>query len=449
MSPHFISVARWLVLASLASCGGGAAIDAARRGDSAALARAMDPDVRAGRLTNDDAQRIARAVAENAIESPKADEARARVRELRGCASELESALAARSKTHDEAGAEAEMALVEIGEISASSAREWLQDTSDEWRAVGARGLVREGDDTARAKALVDPSASVRRASMRASAEARAAKDVPGLLEAARVDPDLMARSEAVRAIARIDPLRADVDAQGSYDVVQRLHDLWNGADDPLREDIARAYVSPNIASSGGAEELRLLLAAQHGPGVVTAASIIVMGARTSASGKPTFSDDTRASAVAILVRTIDEAPRRERLLAIAMAPLSSSDVRAALDRASDETMDLETREAALSRLLDWAPKHDAAKKALAPFASPHSPEHLARRARLALAADGNLSVQAWIEADLKSADPATKLLAASALASLHRAARAAPLLADPDAHVRTSAACTLLSLRR
>ena len=41
MSPHFISVARWLVLASLASCGGGAAIDAARRGDSAALARAM------------------------------------------------------------------------------------------------------------------------------------------------------------------------------------------------------------------------------------------------------------------------------------------------------------------------------------------------------------------------------------------------------------------------
>jgi hypothetical protein len=81
-------------------------------------------------------------------------------------------------------------------------------------------------------------------------------------------------------------------------------------------------------------------------------------------------------------------------------------------------------------------------------FASPATEEHVARRARLALAADGELSVQGWIEADLKSADPSTRLLAASALASLHRVARAAPLLADPDAHVRTSAACTVLAAR-
>ena len=293
------------------------------------------------------------------------------------------------------------MALVELGEISTSGAREWLQDANDEWRAVGARGLVRSDDDAARAKALVDPSVSVRRASMRASVAARAAKDVPGLLEAARVDPDLMARSEAVRAVARIDPPRTSVDASGVYDVVQRLRDLWSGADDALREDIARAYASPNIAADGGAEELRLLLAANHGPGVVTAASIIVMGiamgARTNADGKPVFSDETRALAVATLVRTIDGAPRRERLLAIAMAPLSNGEVRgAALERASDETMDLETRESALSRLLEWPQKHDAAKKALTAFAQPRSPERLARRARLALAADGDLSVQSW-----------------------------------------------------
>jgi hypothetical protein len=37
-------------------------------------------------------------------------------------------------------------------------------------------------------------------------------------------------------------------------------------------------------------------------------------------------------------------------------------------------------------------------------------------------------------------------LLAASGLASMHRGARAALLLADPDAHVRTTAACTLLA---
>lgn len=423
-------------------------MNAARRGDGAALARAMEPELAAGRLSNDDAARIARAVAENAIESAKGDDARTRISELRTCANELTDALEERMKTHDDAGAEAAMALVEIGEISGRTAREWLHDASDSWRAVGARGLVRESDDVDRAKALVDPSVLVRRASMRASAEARAAKDVPALLEAARVDPDLMARSEAVRAVARIDPLRADIDASNAYDVVQRLHDLWSSADDALREDIARAYVSPNIAAAGGADELRLLLAAAHGPGVVMAASIIVSGARTSPSGKPTFTDETRASAVAILVRTIDGAPRRERLLAIAMSPLSSSDVRAALDRATDETMDLETREAALSRLLERPEKHDAAKKALVAFASPKSPEPIARRARLALAADGDLSVQAWLESDLKHGDATTKLLAAIALASLHRAARAAPLLADPDAHVRTSAACTLLSRR-
>jgi len=439
-----------VALAFVVSCGGGAAVDAARRGDNAALARAIDPELRAGKLTNGDAARIARAVAENAIESK--DDATSRVRELRSCASALSSALEERAKIHDDAGAEAAMALLDIGALSASAAREWLHDANDSWRAVGARGLVRDSDEAARQKALVDPAAIVRRASMRASAEGKAARDVPGLLEAARVDPDLMARNEAVRAVARIDPLRADVDASNAYDVVSRLHDLWIGADDALREDIARAYAAPNIAAAGGSEELRLLLAQGHGPGVVTAASLVAqrteMAARNASSGKPAWTDETRALAIAILVRAIDQAPRRDRLLAIAMAPLSIPDVRAALDRAADPTTDLETRESALSKLLEWPARHDAAKKALLEFASPKSPEHLRRRARLALAGDGDLDVQSWIEEDLKSSDSSTKLLAATALASLHRAARAAPLLADPDAHVRTSAACTLLSQR-
>ncbi len=217
---------------------------------------------------------------------------------------------------------------------------------------------------------------------------------------------------------------------------------MWSSADDALREDLARAYVSPNIAASGGAEELRVLLAAKHGPGVVSAAANVIM--RRDAK----FDDETRKSAVAIIVRTIDEAPRRERLLAIAMAPLSEPDVRAAVKRAADETNDLESREAALARLLEVKSEHDAARRALIAFASPSTEEHLARRARLALAADGELAVQSWIEADLKSPDPSTRLLAANALASLHRVARAAPLLADADVHVRTSAACTVLAAR-
>jgi hypothetical protein len=418
----------------LASCASSEAVSAARRGDVAAVAKAIEPDYRAGRLDNGEAARIARAVAENAIESSKGDEAQTRVRELRTCARSLVSALDDRTKTHDAAGAEAAMALLEIDELSESAAREYLQDTNDEWRAVGARGLVRERDAYARGKALVDPSAKVRRAAMRASGQARDVKDVPVLLEAARVDPDMLARSEAVRSIARIDP--------AGDDTAQRLHDLWQNADDALREDIAHAYVAANIAAAGGAEELRVLLAAKHGPGVLSAAAFVLMRVGMSVDA------ETRSSAVAILVRTIDEAPRRERLLAIAMAPLSNGDVRAAVKRAAEETNDLETRESALSKLLEITSEHEAAKRALMAFASPSTEEHVARRARLALAADGELAVQGWIEADLKSADPSTRLLAASALASLHRVARAAPLLADPDAHVRTSAACTVLAAR-
>ena len=423
-----------LFLLVIVSCGGSEAVSAARRGDVAAVAKAIETDYRAGRLGNDEAARIARAVAENAIESAKGDDAQTRVRELRTCARSLTSALDERSKTHDAAGAEAAMALLEIDELSDNAAREYLQDTNDEWRAVGARGLVRERDFEARGKALVDPSAKVRRAAMRASGQAKDARDVPALLEAARVDPDMMARSEAVRAIARIDPRGGDT--------AQRLHDLWQNADDALREDIAHAYVSTNIAASGGSEELRVLLAAKHGPGVISAAAFVIM--RPDAK----FDDETRKSAISIIVRTIDEAPRRERLLAIAMAPLSNADVRAAVKRAADETNDLESRESALSKLLEVPSEHEAAKRALIAFASPNTEEHLARRARLALAADGELAVQGWIEADLKSSDPSTRLLAANALASLHRVARAAPLLADPDAHVRTSAACTVLAAR-
>ena len=379
--------------ALLAGCAVPPAVSAARRGDVAATARAIEPDWRAGRLGNDDAVRIAHAVAENVLHSAKGDDARERVRDLRTCASALVSELEDRKKTHDAAGAEAAMALLDIGELSDGDAREWLHDASDDWRAVGVRGLVRERDTDARARALLDPSAKVRRAAMRASAEAKAAGDVPGLLEAARVDPDLLARSEAVRAIARIDP--------PSVDVARRLHDLWSASDDALREDIARAWISPNLAAAGGAEELRLLLAAGHGPGVVNAAALIAMGMRMSGSAKPTaFDDETIKSATALLVRTIDEAPRRDRMLAIAMAPLSNDEIRAAMKRAMEPTNDLETREAAASRLLEVASEHNAAKKELVAFASPASPEHLARRARLVLAASGDVSVQAWIEAD-------------------------------------------------
>ena len=82
----------------------------------------------------------------------------ARVREVRACARELDDALADVMKTMDAAGAEAAMARLDAGELSAGDVRSFAEDPDDAWRAVGVRGLVRSRDVEARRKALVDPS---------------------------------------------------------------------------------------------------------------------------------------------------------------------------------------------------------------------------------------------------------------------------------------------------
>ncbi len=430
----------WLVAAmSLYACATSDAVGAARRGDAAALQKAIEPGLRSGKLGEAEAASIARALAEHEIESAKSEDGAEHVRELRACASELSSALAERAETHDAPGAEAAMALLESDGMSTGDARKYASDADDGWRAVGARGLVRKQDAEARRKALVDPSARVRRAAMRACAEAKDPDDVPALFEAARVDPDMLARSSAVRAIATIDP--------PATDAAERLRDLWSGGDEALREDVALAHTSPHIAASGGSAALRVLLAAGHGAGAVSAAGLVLR--RAPRPGETAaFDAETQRSAVAVLLHAIEDEPRRERMLALATSPLSEPALLEAVKTASRSDGDLALKEAALSRLLDVPSERDAAQKALIPFANPDSPEQLARAARLALAAAGVRSVQAWIEADLRAPSASTKLLAANALASLGRAARATPLLADPDAHVRLGAACTLIRSR-
>jgi len=417
------------------ACAGSDAVGAARRGDAVALQKAIEPGLRAGKLGESEAAEIARAAAEHEIAVAKGEEGVDRLRELRTCTAELTSAFAERAGTHDAVGAEAAMALLESDAMAQADARKYLGDPDDGWRAVGVRGLVREKDGEARRKALVDPSARVRRAAMRASAEVRDPEDVAALFEAARVDPDLLARSSAVRAIARIDPPGADA--------AERLRDLWTGGDEALREDVALAYASPHIAASGGAAALRVLLAAGHGAGAVSAAGLVLRRAMPPAV--PVFDDETRKSAIAVLLHAIEDEPRRERMLALATAPLSEPELLEAVKKASHAESDLELQQAALARLLDVPSEKEAAKKALMPFASPGSPERLARSARLALAGAGERSMQAWLEADLKAPDASTKLLAARGLASLKRAARATPLLADSDVRVRLGAACTLI----
>ena len=423
---------------------------AAESGDSARLRAEIAGKHDRGKLSNAEAACLAKAVATRELMTAKDDAAAtSRVRESRACAAELDDALEERSKKHDGAGAEAALARLEDGRLGDGAARDFLSDADDRWRAVGTRTLHREDDRKRRQAAILDPSPRVRRSAIRAAGQARDVADLDILFETARVDPELLLRNEALRAMSQI--LRSDAAKPRAAEHVNRLRDLWNGGDDAVREDVAIAWALSPVFENGGREALRVELAAGKGPGALAAAGVVMRS----------MSKDTElaGSASALLSRTIAEGSRRDRLHALAIARPAGAELEAIRKAAKDD--DLDVRVAGLASLLESKPDHDAALKDLevlaaqgvttkaGPPAEDGRVREAAARARLALAQAGDLRIQAWIEQDLAAAEPNRRLGAASALAALGRPARAVMLLADPDASVRTRAACTMLVASR
>jgi hypothetical protein len=427
----------------------GSSLRAAASGDlndkdvRAALRNAIDAKEKVGKLSNEEAADLARVVASREVASASAADATLRVREVRACAPDLDDALEQRMKVRDAAGAEAAFALLEARELDSGDARSYAGGPDDAWRAFAVRGLVRDEDGPARARALVDASPRVRRAAIAAAVGARDGALFDALSETARLDPEPLVRTDAVRALGALAP-------PGS-DLANRLRDLWTNADDALREDIASAWVMPAVYGAGGHEAVRVLLASKQGPGVLAAAGAILRA--------PHVKDvELEASARAILARAIEAESRRNRLHAIAIVPLvpkhdggpanALQPILEAVRKASKDE-DPGVRLAALARLLESAADRAEATFALEAMAGQKEPSALASRARLALAHAGDVRIQAWIEQDLSAHDAEARLSAVDALAALGRSARGAPLLADPDPSVRTRAACTLLLAAR
>ncbi|AKV04838.1 hypothetical protein AKJ09_11501 [Labilithrix luteola] len=440
---------RVLLASFLASCGlagcGSSAMRAASDGDYPRLRSEITPEHERGKISKGEAADLARAVATHELVSAKDEaSATARVRESEPCAMDVDDALEARMKQHDGAGAEAALLRLEAGNLSEGSARDLLTDTDDRWRAVGVRTLHRSKDGKDRRAALFDPSPRVRRSAIRASAKAGDAADLDVLLETARVDPELMLRNEAIRAMSAI--VREDKSRAG--ELAMRLRDLWNAGDDAVREDVAVAWALSPVFDNGGREALRVQLASGRGPGAIAAAAVIL---RTTPKDA-----ELTSSASALLARTIAEGSGRDRLHAIVSARLDGAELEALRKAAKEE--DADVRVAALGRLLASKPDHDAATRDLetvagygvkgTPSDDPRARD-LAARARLALAYAGDVRIQAWIEEDLQATEPHRRLGAASALAALGRPSRGAPLLADPDPSVRTRAACTMMLAAR
>jgi len=429
--------------AALAGCAGSPAMRAAEEGRYPELQAELKAEVGAARMSNRAAADVAREVASREVRHADKESALARVREVRACGYELDDALAERMKTKDEAGAEAAETRLEDGHLDGGDVRHLASATDDAWRAVGVRGLTRSGDRDARQRALVDGSPRVRRGAIHAAELARDRADLAPLFERARLDPEPLVRTDAVRAIARI---TTPEDASAA-EVTDHLRDLWPTADEPLREDIAVAWASPAIFPSGGREALRMLLAAGKGGGVLAAAAAVLrMGPHD---------EELRASAMAVLVRAVESGSRRHRLHAIAVVPLGppgkgestvvTDSVLAALRKASHDEEGA-VRVGALARLTESKADRDEAIHALEDLAArPDDRPEVASRARVALAAAGDHRVQAWLEADVAASDPQVRLSAVTSLAMLGVAGRGAPVLGDADASVRTRAACAVL----
>jgi hypothetical protein len=419
------------------SCAPLPATRAAQRGDHAALRDAISSRERAGTLSNGAAASLAREVASRELRAAAPSEASDRIRDALACAHELDDALADRMRVHDAAGADAALARISGRGLSLGAARAFAGDLDPRWRAVGVRALVRTEDRDARLRALVDDDPFVRRQAARAARDAADARDLVALGESARLDPEPIVRTEAVRALASL-----PVSPGGR--TADLLRDLWTGGDDGLREDIALAWAAPAIWDAGGREALRVLVASGRGPGAVEAAAAVLRHGDATA--------ESAQAAVGQLARSIRMGPRATRLQALAESPLDRAPLLEATQKAAEDD-DPEVRVGALARLAGRggdrsAPAAQAAVvAALEAMAQPGSP--LAPRARFALASAGDRRVQAWIEGDLTAPAPEDRLGAATSLASLGVAARAAPLLADSDAAVRVRAACTLVMAAR
>ena len=418
-----------LGLVFFTACASSPAMRAAERGDRAALAEAVAAEARAGALSNREAAALARAVAAREIRIAEGPEAVERVHDAVACGHELDAALAARSETHDDAGAEAALVRLDAGRLGLANARSSLGDTNAHWRALGTRALVRDEDHDARILAILDPEPGVRRRALRAARDAHDETDLPALADAARVDPNPMNRSEAVRAIAALPPGPDDR-------VANLLRDLWAAGDDGLREDIALAWSSSAIWGAGGRQALRVVLASDHGPAAVEAAAAVL---RRSDAG-----DEMANLAIARFANSIEQGALPTRLQALARAPLDRPVLLGAVRKAA-ETDVPNIRIAALARLAEE--KDARAIDQLERFSQPGS--RVEDRARLALANAGDRRVLLWIEQDLTAEAPDKRLAAATALAALRVAGRAAGLLADADPRVRMRAACTILLAAR
>jgi HEAT repeat protein len=395
-------------------------VRAALHSDLDTLRRSIAEEARSGHLDGERAADIAEAVLSREIYAERGRLGARRIRLMRGCSRPLVPILEVRAERQDEGGAEAAMLLLSSGARRPEQyAGRYQGADSGAWRAVSARASTAPSRFTARRRYLTDPDERVRRAALEATLQAPAILDLEPLIEAARLDPDPLSRSLAVRGVGAIGGARAG----------EALRDLWERASEDVRLTIVEAWRKPRSYRAGGREAL--LKTAETRTGVTSAAAAGALLADPSVAG----------AATTLLSRAIAEGASDEQLLALALIPLEAEVVPLVTAAARDP--DPNVRVVALERLLSLKSERGAAFEGLRALARGAGEDAFAARA--ALAAAGDVAVEPLLVAALASADPAIRRSAGLGLIALGRYGRAATLLGDGNADVRVTTACVIL----
>jgi hypothetical protein len=426
-------------LLALAACGGSPSLRAAEGGHFDGLAKSVAASADRGELSASGAVDLARATAKGDVERAQGDAGTRSIQALGACARHVEGALERRAGGRDAIAATAALVLLEnnLDSQTYSRSRERFDSADPLWRAVGARGLIDPRGGDTRRKAMADPDERVRLAALSASLQAADATDIEALLEAAKLDPNPLARTRAIRAAGAI----------GGERVVLALKDLLTFADEPAKQAICDAWATSASLNDGGLQELSLAIDHEKGPTLVAAAHAIIRTAGTARYDEP-----TTLAAIGVLERAIGEGATYDRVFAILIAPLDRPHVLELVTKAQESEDEVVAIAAMTKRLeatgpgaLDAAARKAAIEKLLH-FAD--GTTSVALRAKGALARAKAKEILPMLRRDVLSADARLREEAGIDLASLDDLPHAAIAAVDTDDGVRARVACAILNAR-
>ncbi|MEZ4221251.1 MAG: hypothetical protein R3B13_09985 [Polyangiaceae bacterium] len=410
------------VLCLVCACGGSSVVQTALTGDLSTLKREVKSAQDGGKLDDATVRDLAYAVASREIRSAKGAGAAVAFRSLRSCAGDLTRVLEDRADRGDDVAAEATLILYELGKRNGKRLVErYRESAAGSWRAVAARAAILPEHMLLRRELMRDPDERVRRASLQAALAAPLTDDTEALFEAARLDPDPMSRSIAIRALGAI----------GGTDRVNRLDDLWAKADETTRVTLLEAWAMRASLDAGGRGKLLRIAETERGIPALSAAAALTRGRRPE-------SDVGQA----VLTRAVRDGTQAERRLAIRLVGLADADARKAVDKAAEDE-DKDVQVMAWARLAGFSDSRASAVAKLGGLAK--KDDEVAVQARAALSAAGDQSIAPSLTTMLGAKAAHERLIAAEGLVNLGRTGQAATALADDDPWVRMRVACVIL----